>query len=157
MLFRSKAALEAGQTYGCSGQGRQKRILIEFVSANPTGPLHVGHGRQAALGDSLSAVLQTQGYSVTREFYYNDAGAQINNLALSVQARARELLGIDTDFPVDGYHGEYIREIAQKLIDSKLIDLDDLDAIRIMAVRELRAEQDKDLKDRKSTRLNSSH
>jgi arginyl-tRNA synthetase len=141
-----KAVLGQGAAYGRTARGKEHAVLVEFVSANPTGPLHVGHGRQAALGDSLAAVLETQGYRVTREFYYNDAGAQIINLALSVQARARELLGQPAEFPADGYHGEYIREIALKFISSKPADCEDLEAIRAIAVRELRDEQDLDLK-----------
>jgi len=141
-----KAVLGQGTRYGRTDRGQEQSVLVEFVSANPTGPLHVGHGRQAALGDSLAAVLETQGYRVTREFYYNDAGAQINNLALSVQARAREQLGRPAEFPADGYHGEYIREIALKFIASKSADCEDIEAIRAIAVRELRAEQDLDLK-----------
>ena len=138
--------LREGGDFGRSGRGGGEPVLLEFVSANPTGPLHVGHGRQAALGDSLAAVLEAQGYRVTREFYYNDAGAQINNLALSVQARASELAGIPAEFPADGYHGEYIREIAQKYVESRAGGCEDLDAIRSFAVKELRAEQDLDLK-----------
>lgn len=141
-----KTVLGQGKQYGHTDRGRDQSVLVEFVSANPTGPLHVGHGRQAALGDSLAAVLETQGYRVTREFYYNDVGAQINNLALSVQARAREHLGRPSEFPADGYHGEYIREIALKFIESKSADCEDIEAIRAVAVRELRAEQDLDLK-----------
>ena len=90
--------------------------MVEFVSANPTGPLHVGHGRQAALGDALAALLEWQGADVTREFYYNDAGQQIQNLAISVRVRAQELLGEHAAFPEDGYHGEYIRELAQRYL-----------------------------------------
>ena len=141
-----KAVLDQGADYGRTDRGQGQSVLIEFVSANPTGPLHVGHGRQAALGDSLAAVLETQGYRVTREFYYNDAGAQINSLALSVQARAREQLGRPSEFPADGYHGEYIREIALLFLASKAADCEDIEAIRAIAVQELRAEQDLDLK-----------
>ncbi|MFM9972773.1 MAG: arginine--tRNA ligase [Burkholderiales bacterium] len=140
------SVLAQGESYGHQVQGNGLAILLEFVSANPTGPLHVGHGRQAALGDSLAKVLNAQGYRVTREFYYNDAGAQIHNLALSVQARAREFSGESAPFPADGYHGEYIREIAQKFIEKNLDRIEDLDAIREFAVKELRAEQDLDLK-----------
>ena len=141
-----RTVLTDGATFGLMKPGRGDRVLLEFVSANPTGPLHVGHGRQAALGDSLAAVLETQGFQVTREFYYNDAGAQINNLALSVQARAREHLGQPGEFPADGYHGEYIGEIALKYIESKAGDCENLDAIRTFSIRELRSEQDLDLK-----------
>ena len=120
--------------------------MVEFVSANPTGPLHVGHGRQAALGDAIANLLQWQGAEVTREFYYNDAGAQIQNLAISVRARAQELLGEHATFPEDGYRGEYIRELAQRYLDEAGHDLGDIEAIRRFAVAELRKEQDRDLK-----------
>ncbi len=120
---------------------------IEFVSANPTGPLHVGHGRQAALGDAISSLLSATGWRVSREFYYNDAGAQIANLALSVQARVREIAGESVSLPEGGYHGEYIRELAQRYVEENASDAnaDDLDALRRFAVRELRKEQDLDL------------
>jgi arginyl-tRNA synthetase len=132
--------------------------LIEFVSANPTGPLHVGHGRQAALGDSLAAVLQANGLRVKREFYYNDAGAQINNLAISVQARAKGLSTEDPLFPADGYRGDYIAEIAKAFLNREIAqaadgapvhasgDVEDLEAIRQFAVSYLRHEQDLDLR-----------
>ncbi len=142
----AKTILDQCESFGDSNLGWQKPVLLEFVSANPTGPLHVGHGRQAALGDSLAAILGSQGFRVTREFYYNDAGAQIINLALSVQARARELAGQSTEFPTDGYHGEYIREIALRYLALENADCEDLEAIRVFSVRELRAEQDLDLK-----------
>jgi arginyl-tRNA synthetase len=133
-------------------------VLIEFVSANPTGPLHVGHGRQAALGDSLAALLQANGMKVSREFYYNDAGAQINNLAISVQARAKGMSPDDPLFPQDGYRGDYIADIAQaylakettKSVDGEAVtsagDVEDLEAIRRFAVSYLRHEQDLDLR-----------
>ena len=133
-------------------------VLIEFVSANPTGPLHVGHGRQAALGDSLAALLQASGMKVSREFYYNDAGAQINNLAVSVQARAKGMSPDDPLFPQDGYRGDYIAEIAKaylnkettKALDGDAVtsngDSEDLEAIRRFAVSYLRHEQDLDLR-----------
>jgi arginyl-tRNA synthetase len=120
--------------------------MVEFVSANPTGPLHVGHGRQAVLGDAIASLLEWQGWQVTREFYYNDAGQQIENLAISVRARAQELLGQPHAFPEDGYHGEYIRELARAYLDEVGHDLGDLDAIRRFAVAKLRAEQDEDLR-----------
>jgi arginyl-tRNA synthetase len=133
---------EFGRSLAHSGE----RVMVEFVSANPTGPLHVGHGRQAALGDAIASLLESQGYSVTREFYYNDAGQQIRNLAISVQARARELLGENIAFPEDGYHGEYIRELAQRFLAEVGHDLSDMDAIRSFAVAQLRLEQDRDLR-----------
>ena len=125
--------------------------MIEFVSANPTGPLHVGHGRQAALGDALANLLATQGIKVHREFYYNDAGVQIANLALSVQARLNGLKPGDTSWPENGYNGEYIAEIAStyKAAPSYRDDLSDaekIEAIRQFAVAYLRNEQDIDLK-----------
>jgi arginyl-tRNA synthetase len=132
--------LEQGANYGRVALKNPQRIQVEFVSANPTGPLHVGHGRQAALGDALAALLETQGHEVTREFYYNDAGAQIQNLALSVQARARGLAPGAPGWPADGYAGEYIGDIAKELSDTA-----DLDAVRKHAVAYLRKEQDADL------------
>jgi arginyl-tRNA synthetase len=131
--------------FGRSDARRGESVMVEFVSANPTGPLHVGHGRQAALGDSLATLLEWQGAKVTREFYYNDAGQQIQNLAISVRARARELLGETTTFPEDGYHGEYIREIARAYLDEVGHDLSDIESIRHFAVAALRREQDRDL------------
>jgi len=141
--------------------GRQpaidKKVLVEFVSANPTGPLHVGHGRQAALGDVLSSLLQTQGLQVHREFYYNDAGVQIQNLAISVQARAKGFKPGDTEWPALAYNGEYIAEIARDY-QSKLTvgaadgqpvvadgDIENFEAIQRFAVAYLRREQDIDL------------
>ena len=137
--------LEEGDRFGRVATPSGQRVMVEFVSANPTGPLHVGHGRQAALGDAIASLLETQGHAVTREFYYNDAGAQIHNLALSVQARAREFNGEAVAFPEDGYRGEYIREVAQRYLAQPAPDLSDLDAIRRFAVAELRLEQDRDL------------
>jgi arginyl-tRNA synthetase len=137
--------LEEGDRFGRVPTASGQRMMVEFVSANPTGPLHVGHGRQAALGDAIASLLETQGHTVTREFYYNDAGAQIHNLALSVQARAREIKGESVAFPEDGYRGEYIRELAERYLAQPAPDLSDLDAIRRFAVAELRLEQDRDL------------
>jgi len=137
--------LQSGDRFGRRDAHRGERVIVEFVSANPTGPLHVGHGRQAALGDAIAALLQWQGYEVTREFYYNDAGAQIQNLALSVRARAQELLGEHAHFPEDGYHGEYIRELAQRYLEEVGKDLSDIESIRRFAVAALREEQDRDL------------
>ena len=131
--------------YGRSSARRGERVMVEFVSANPTGPLHVGHGRQAALGDAIATLLEWQGAAVTREFYYNDAGAQIQNLAISVRARAQEILGEHATFPEDGYRGEYIRELAQRYLDEVGHDLGDIESIRRFAVAELRREQDRDL------------
>ena len=137
--------LSARERYGRSDERVGERVMVEFVSANPTGPLHVGHGRQAALGDTVAMLLEWQGASVTREFYYNDAGQQIQNLALSVRARAQEILGEHASFPEDGYRGEYIREIAQRFLDEVGHDLGDIETIRKFAVAALRLEQDRDL------------
>jgi len=140
-----RRVLREGARYGAQRAHGGEKVLIEFVSANPTGPLHVGHGRQAALGDSLANLFATQGYSVSREYYYNDAGQQIENLAISVRARAKELLGEGVAFPDDGYRGEYIVEIAQRYLDTVGHDLADIEKIRHFAVAELRKEQDLDL------------
>jgi arginyl-tRNA synthetase len=135
-------ALMAGKAYGHVKKEKPVSVQVEFVSANPTGPLHVGHGRQAALGDALASLIEAQGDKVTREFYYNDAGAQIQNLALSVQARKRGLKPGDAGWPKDGYAGEYIGEIAAAYRGP-----DELDAIRAFAVAYLRNEQDIDLRE----------
>ena len=129
--------------WGVVRKARPESVMVEFVSANPTGPLHVGHGRQAAIGDALAALIESQGDKVTREFYYNDAGAQIQNLALSVQARARGLKPGDAGWPADGYAGEYIEEISKQYRGNR----DDLEAIRRFAVDYLRKEQDIDLRE----------
>ena len=142
------AIFSAGDNFGKSAAGAGQKVMVEFVSANPTGPLHVGHGRGAATGDTLARLLDAQGFAVSREFYYNDAGAQINNLGLSVQARLRERAGIDAPFPEDGYRGLYITEIAERyaLKNSQDPKGEDLDAVRKFAVAALRHEQDLDLK-----------
>jgi arginyl-tRNA synthetase len=136
--------LEQGARFGRARSERAEKVMVEFVSANPTGPLHVGHGRQAALGDAIAALLESQGQTVTREFYYNDRGAQIDNLALSVQARARGRTPEDAGWPADGYRGEYIEEIARAYAAGGG-DAGDLEAIRRFAVAALRREQDADL------------
>ena len=147
---------QQGDAYGRAPRKEQK-VLVEFVSANPTGPLHVGHARQAALGDALCRLFDASGFEVSREFYYNDAGNQIHNLAISVQARARGLNTDSPDYPVDGYKGEYIAEIAKEFAagasanasDGERVlangDVADLDNIRRFAVAYLRHEQDLDL------------
>ena len=137
--------LAEGDRYGRGDARRGERVMVEFVSANPTGPLHVGHGRQAALGDALARLLEWQGAAVTREFYYNDAGQQIQNLAVSVRVRAQQLLGEHATLPEDGYRGEYIRELAQRYLDEVGHELGDIESIRRFAVAELRKEQDRDL------------
>ncbi len=108
----------AGDTYGLQDIGKGEKVLVEFVSANPTGPLHVGHGRGAAVGDALANLLAAVGYDVSREFYINDAGRQVRLLALSVYARYQQALGNEFLFPEDGYHGSYIEEIAQGFLKS---------------------------------------
>ena len=140
--------LTEGSRYGRSHAGQGLSVNVEFVSANPTGPLHVGHGRQAALGDAIAELLDWTGHRVTREFYYNDAGVQIANLAASVQARVREALGEPLVLPEGGYHGEYIKEIAATYRREFPDDprADQLDQVRRLAIRELRREQDLDLK-----------
>ncbi len=143
------------ELFGQSGQA-QGRVLVEFVSANPTGPLHVGHGRQAALGDAICNLFATQGWQVHREFYYNDAGVQIETLANSVQLRARGLKPGDAGWPEAAYNGDYIQDIADDFLARKTVqaddrsftasgDVNDLDGIRQFAVAYLRHEQDKDL------------
>ena len=132
--------VRSNESYGRSNVGGGRVVNVEFVSANPTGPLHVGHGRQAALGDAISTLLEVTGWAVTREFYYNDAGVQIDNLAASVEARLNELRGKSSTVPEGGYHGDYIRELAERYAT----DGEGL-SIREFAVRELRKEQDLDL------------
>jgi arginyl-tRNA synthetase len=135
-----RQVLAAGAAFGRTKAEKAQQVQVEFVSANPTGPLHVGHGRQAALGDALAALLESQGHAVTREFYYNDAGAQIDKLAWSVQARTRGINPGEPGWPEEGYAGEYIADIAKEIASA-----DDLDAIRRHAVAYLRKEQDADL------------
>jgi len=142
-----ETVLAAGERYGRSDAGLGKPVNVEFVSANPTGPLHVGHGRQAALGDAIASLLDWTGWRVTREFYYNDGGAQIMQLARSVQARIGERHGRPAAVPEGGYHGEYIRDIAERYLAAHPSDPEgaDLDQVRRFAVQELRKEQDADL------------
>jgi len=150
-----------GARYGHAEPGGEKnsgdKVLVEFVSANPTGPLHVGHARQAALGDALCRLYEACGFDVTREFYYNDAGNQIHNLAVSVQARARGVEPDGADWPADGYKGDYIADIARDFVACQTVEasdgaaitasgnLDNLEDIRAFAVAYLRREQDLDL------------
>ncbi|WP_104205017.1 arginine--tRNA ligase [Billgrantia saliphila] len=152
-----RQVLDAGDAFGRSLVGHGRKVQVEFVSANPTGPLHVGHGRGAAIGDCIARLLEATGFDVTREFYYNDAGAQIANLALSVQARAKGVAPDDDAWPADGYRGDYIVEVANGYLAGETVraddrhvtakgDPDDLDAIREFAVAWLRREQDLDLK-----------
>ncbi|HEY1150588.1 MAG TPA: arginine--tRNA ligase, partial [Pseudoduganella sp.] len=156
-LATIQRVLREGAAYGRSNAGKGQSVQVEFVSANPTGPLHVGHGRQAALGDALSALFEAQGAKVTREFYYNDAGVQIQNLALSVQARAKGLKPGDQAWPESAYNGDYIADIAADFLAKKTVsasdgqpvtgsgDVEDLENIRAFAVTYLRNEQDIDL------------
>lgn len=147
------AILAADETFGRSETGGGERVMVEFVSANPTGPLHLGHGRQAALGDAIASLLEWTGWSVHREYYYNDSGLQMERLALSVRARYRQHFGRDEPVPEDGYHGTYVIDIAEALaaeVGERYLDDDSpeaLDAIRAFAVEMIRAEQDRDLSD----------
>jgi arginyl-tRNA synthetase len=151
-----KSIFEAGTTFGRNTAGQLEKVQVEFVSANPTGPLHVGHGRGAAVGDCLCRLLDANGWHVTREFYYNDAGAQIDNLTKSVHARAQGIATDDARFPEDGYRGEYIADIAKAYLAKETVtaddmavtasgDINDAESIRKFAVAYLRHEQDLDL------------
>jgi arginyl-tRNA synthetase len=145
--------LEADAKFGSTDVGKARAVMVEFVSANPTGPLHLGHGRQAALGDAIASLLQWTGWEVHREYYYNDSGRQMELLALSVRARYRQRLGREEPLPVDGYRGDYVGEVAEALVravGNRFLDDDSdaaLDEIRGFAVSMLRAEQDRDLSD----------
>ncbi|HZW25056.1 MAG TPA: arginine--tRNA ligase [Gallionella sp.] len=149
--------LAAGAGYGHVHTGQGRKVGVEFVSANPTGPLHVGHGRGAAVGDCLCNVLHAAGWNVTREFYYNDAGAQIDNLTLSVQLRCKGVTPDDPSWPESGYRGDYIMDVARSYMAKETVeaddqhitgkgDVDDAEAIRHFAVAYLRREQDLDLR-----------
>ncbi len=148
--------LEQGEAYGRNDGGRGVRVGVEYVSANPTGPLHVGHGRAGAIGDSIARVLEANGWDVAREYYYNDAGAQIDNLARSVQARAQGKGPGDAGWPEDGYRGDYIADVAAAYLRRETVEFEghsvtgagdpaDIDAIRAFAVAALRREQNTDL------------
>ncbi|WP_284618183.1 arginine--tRNA ligase [Aquabacterium humicola] len=148
--------LAAGDAFGRQ-QAIGRKLMVEFVSANPTGPLHIGHGRNAALGDSICRLYEAQGWQVQREFYYNDAGVQIANLALSVQARLQGHKPGDAEWPDAAYNGEYIADIAADFLAKKTVhaddreftasgDIGDLEGIRQFAVAYLRHEQDLDLR-----------
>ena len=149
--------LRDGAAYGTRPADGERKMIVEFVSANPTGPLHVGHGRQAALGDAICNLYKTQGAQVYREFYYNDAGAQIHTLATSTQARARGLAPGDAGWPEPAYNGEYVADIAEDFLARKTVSADDreftasgdagdIESIRQFAVAYLRREQDLDLR-----------
>lgn len=149
--------LNAGDKFGHNDSGQGQKVQVEYVSANPTGPLHVGHGRGAAVGDCISRLLTANGWDTTSEFYYNDAGAQIDNLALSVQARCKGFGPGDATWPENGYQGHYIVELAESFMNGETVesadqsftgtkDADDVEGIRHFAVAYLRREQDLDLK-----------
>ncbi|MDO9404153.1 MAG: arginine--tRNA ligase [Polaromonas sp.] len=149
--------LQGGAQYGVKPVDATRRMMVEFVSANPTGPLHVGHGRQAALGDAICNLFATQGWNVYREFYYNDAGVQIQTLATSTQARGQGLKPGDAGWPENAYNGDYIADIADDFKAKKTVqaddrqftasgDINDMDSVRQFAVAYLRHEQDLDLK-----------
>ena len=148
--------LQRGADYGSQAASAAQSVVVEFVSANPTGPLHVGHGRQAALGDAICNLFATQGLAVHREFYYNDAGVQIQTLATSTQARANGVKPGDAAWPELAYNGDYIADIAADFLAKKTVksddreftasgDVNDMDSIRQFAVAYLRHEQDLDL------------
>lgn len=155
--FAVREVLRLGSDYGKSQTHQGEKILIEYVSANPTGPLHLGHARQGALGDVLSNLMKSQGWQVCREFYYNDAGVQIQTLTESVRLRIKELNGETVTFPENGYQGLYIKDIARDFLDKKTIntrdgqtitasgDVEDLAGIRAFSVGYLKNEQDSDL------------
>ncbi len=146
----------AGENFGRNSNGGDTVVGVEYVSANPTGPLHVGHGRAGVIGDCIARVLAANGWNVKREFYYNDAGVQINNLAISTQARAKGLAPGDANWPTDAYNGDYIADVASAYLRGDSVevegqtvtgkpDADDLEAIRKFAVAYLRREQNDDL------------
>ena len=152
-----RGVLQAGAGYGHVHIGAGRKVQVEFVSANPTGPLHVGHGRGAAIGDCLCNVLHAAGWNVTREFYYNDAGMQIDNLRLSVQLRCKGITPQDPSWPESGYRGDYILDVANAYMAKEAVEADDQhitgkgdpndeEAIRHFAVAYLRREQDLDLR-----------
>ncbi len=152
-----RGVLQAGAGYGHIHLGAGRKVGVEFVSANPTGPLHVGHGRGAAVGDCLCSVLHAAGWNVTREFYYNDAGVQIDNLTRSVQLRCLGITPDDPSWPESGYRGDYIADVAQAYLAQEMVEADDqhvqasgdvtdAEAIRHFAVAYLRREQDIDLR-----------
>ena len=150
------SVLREGEDYGRNLSGNGHSVGVEYVSANPTGPLHVGHGRAGAIGDCIARVLEANGWNAKREFYYNDAGVQIENLARSVQARARGIKPGDEQWPSEAYNGEYIADVAQAYLMGQTVELegsqvvaakdpDDIQAIRRFAVAWLRNEQNLDL------------
>ena len=146
-----------GEKFGHNQVGQGRKVQVEFVSANPTGPLHVGHGRGAAVGDCLARLLDANGWTVTREFYYNDAGVQIDNLTLSVQLRCKGVSPESADWPEAGYRGDYIADVAKAYLNKETVvaddiqvtangDVENVESIRAFSVAYLRHEQDLDLK-----------
>ncbi len=148
-----RRVLADGETYGRSNDGRGRKVNVEFVSANPTGPLHVGHGRGAALGDAIASLLQATGCEVTREFYVNDAGVQIDRLAKSLWVRVQQAVGRPARVPEDGYHGDYVKDLAEGIIAAEGTDFADrtpeegMGRCREIAVEIQRQEQDRDLRE----------
>ncbi len=148
-----RQVLGAGARFGRSERGKSQRVNVEFVSANPTGPLHVGHGRGAALGDAIASLLTAAGYEVSREFYVNDAGVQIDRLAESVWARVQQAVGRDAEVPEGGYHGAYLEELAQRILQDEgreFADAAEADALarcRSTAIEHQREEQDRTLQE----------
>jgi arginyl-tRNA synthetase len=142
-----QSVLEKRQNFARGIVEKPEKVLLEFVSANPTGPLHVGHGRGAALGDSLGLILAHLGHHVTREYYINDAGNQVQLLAESVRARCLELSGQSVELPAEGYHGDYIKDVAKDYLDSNAGGVDDLEAIRAFSLKCLLRDIEKDLAD----------
>ena len=151
LFDRLREVVRADKTYGDQDWGAGRSIIVEFVSANPTGPLHIGHGRGAAVGDAIARLLERTGHSVQREFYVNDAGAQIEKLVDSIHARHRQLLGCDASIPEGGYHGEYVTELAQGLKSvfgerlSAEWSAEDRADVRTYALDRLRSEQEEDM------------
>ncbi|BDH60569.1 arginine--tRNA ligase [Lysinibacillus sp. PLM2] len=151
-----KAVKEQGENYGRSASGNGEKIQVEFVSANPTGDLHLGHARGAAFGDSLCNVLDFAGYSVSREYYINDAGNQINNLAFSLEARYKQALGLEAEMPEDGYHGQDIIDIASKLAEkygNSILEKSDEERFNFFRENGLQLELDKLKRDLENFRV----
>ncbi|MEZ4414514.1 MAG: arginine--tRNA ligase [Gemmatimonadota bacterium] len=148
-----KEILDGDKQFGRATTGKGERVMVEFVSANPTGPLHLGHGRQAALGDAIASLLEWNGWKVQREFYYNDAGLQMDRLAHSVWARYHQVLGRPEPVREDGYHGQYVMDIAQAFhkqvgdLYEGIASSEALNAMRRFAVEVIRKEQDEDLQE----------
>jgi len=149
LITEIKEALREGDKFGDVKYGNKRRVLVEFVSANPTGPLHIGHGRNAALGDSLTKLLNAAGFSADREYYINDAGKQMEMLGQSVFARYQQILGRDASFPEDGYKGQYIWEVAERLLSTSGRDLSekDIDEVTRFAIADIMNGIKQDLKD----------